>query len=498
MLFRTVLCLTGQEQLVSHLLPLLVRGYDDTDPRIQEEVLRRSVSLAKQLDVQVTTTCHPYGSSFYWGREEGRKELSCLVKQAILPRVHGLALKTTVAAVRVNALLCLGDLVHTLDKHAVLDILQTIQRCTAVDRSAPTLMCTLGVANSILKQYGVEFAAEHVLPLLSPLLTTQQLNVQQFAKYMLFVKDILRKIEEKRGVTVTDTGFPELKDIPFANGPQAQALSKTSGSVASTTKSSLSWDEDWGPKTKGPANSNQSSIKNSSSTATIYSEKPIQVTPVQLQTSLVSAVSSQQTAVSCPPIDLEWLPCASSSVTSSVADSEKQQPNPGRSSSSSFEDLDPFADWPPRPSGSSSVSGTLSNGNIGSVTKNYTSGLTSTPNNKSYQTNGNNSWASYNPSSTLNSGGLNNLNSIGFMKQNQGYSGSGSGPVSVTYNNDKKSSNLGSIFGTSKSEQTAPKLAPPPATAVGRGRGRGRGASSSSRPSHVKPTSEQPPLLDLL
>lgn len=123
-----------------------------------------------------------------------------------------------------NALLCLGDLVHTLDKHAVLEILETIQRCTAVDHSAPTLMCTLGVANSILKQvivftdacnsfpsfficrriwfpvpfglilcqYGVEYVAEHVLPLLVPLLTAQQLNVQQFAKYMLFVKDILR------------------------------------------------------------------------------------------------------------------------------------------------------------------------------------------------------------------------------------------------------------------------------------------------------------------
>lgn len=53
---------------------------------------------------------------------------------------------------RVNALLCLGDLVPTLDKRAILDILQTIQRCTAVDRSAPTLMCTLGVSNSILKK----------------------------------------------------------------------------------------------------------------------------------------------------------------------------------------------------------------------------------------------------------------------------------------------------------------------------------------------------------
>ncbi|XP_044511979.1 SCY1-like protein 2 [Mangifera indica] len=453
---------TGQEQLVSHLLPLLVRAYDDTDPRIQEEVLRRSVSLAKQLDIQ-------------------------LVKQAILPRVHGLALKTTVAAVRVNALLCLGDLVYTLDKNAVLDILQTIQRCTAVDHSAPTLMCALGVANSILKQYGVEFAAEHVLPVLIPLLTAQQLNVQQFAKYILFVRDILRKIEEKRGVTVTDTGFPEVKNVAFTNGPQSQALSKTSRSVASTTNSSPSWDDDWGPKTMGPANSNQSSIKNVSSTIPIYSDKPNHVTP------------SQQTVVSCPPVDLEWPPRASSTVTSLVADSQQQQPSTERSSSSSLDDLDPFADWPPRPSGSSSVSGTLSNGNTGSVTKNYSSSLTSTANNMSYQTSGNNSWVSSSPSSTLNldsfnSRGLNNLNSMGFMKQNQGYSGSGS----LTYNSDKKSSDLGSIFGTSKTEQTAPKLAPPPATAVGRGRGRARGVRSSSQPSHAKSSSEQPPLLDLL
>lgn len=53
---------------------------------------------------------------------------------------------------RVNALLCLGEFVNTLDKPAALEILQTIQRCTDVDHSAPTLMCTLGVANSMLKQ----------------------------------------------------------------------------------------------------------------------------------------------------------------------------------------------------------------------------------------------------------------------------------------------------------------------------------------------------------
>ncbi|KAL5843230.1 hypothetical protein ACOSQ4_009188 [Xanthoceras sorbifolium] len=466
---------TSLEQLVSHVLPMLVRAYDDNDPRIQEEVLRKSVTLARQLDVQ-------------------------LVKQAILPRVHGLALKTTVAAVRVNALLCLGDLVNTLDKPAVMEVLQTIQRCTAVDRSAPTLMCTLGVAYSILKKYGVDFVAEHVLPLLIPLLTAQQLNVQQFAKYMLFVKDILRKIEEKRGVIVTDSGIPEAKPTALPNGPQSQASSKASNSVASPTRRSASWDEDWGPITKGPVNSHLPSTDDTSSTKTISSNQPIQISSVQSQSSILSSISSQQTAISCPAVDIEWPPRAPLGVTSQPGDGEKQV-NAGVSSSSSFDELDPFADWPPRPSGTSSGSGTSNNGNIRPPTNNYSSSLmTNTPNDMNFLTNGNNNWAtsfqspvSTSNSSSLNSGSLNNLNSIGFKKQNQGYSGSGA------YNNDKKSTDLGSIFGSSKTDQTAPKLAPPPSTAVGRGRGgRGRGAMSTSRPNHAKPSPEQPPLLDLL
>ncbi|XP_038717562.1 SCY1-like protein 2 isoform X1 [Tripterygium wilfordii] len=72
---------TNQENLISHILPLLVRAYDDTDPRIQEEALRKSAFIAKQLDVQ-------------------------LVKQGISPRVHGLTLKTTVAAVCSFSLFC--------------------------------------------------------------------------------------------------------------------------------------------------------------------------------------------------------------------------------------------------------------------------------------------------------------------------------------------------------------------------------------------------------
>lgn len=57
----------SQEHLISSVLPLLVRAYDDTDARIQEEVLRRTVPLARQLDVQVinmTSFKHECSTSF--------------------------------------------------------------------------------------------------------------------------------------------------------------------------------------------------------------------------------------------------------------------------------------------------------------------------------------------------------------------------------------------------------------------------------------------------
>lgn len=459
----------GQEHLISHVLPMLVRAFDETDSRLQEEVLKKTLSLAKQLDLQ-------------------------LVKQAILPRVHGLALKTTVAAVRVNALLCLSDMVHMLDKHAVLEVLQTIQRCTAVDRSAPTLMCTLNVANSVLKQYGVEFVAEHVLPLLTPLLIAQQLNVQQFAKYMHFVKDILRKIEEKRGVTLSDNGIPEPKPCSAGNGPRSGAVNKTSTTVSSSVMTkSTSWDDDWIPSRQSATA--LSSAAKPSTQSTLASSG-------SLQSLVTSTLSSQQLPTSVPAVDVEWPPRSSTSdLTTQLGNSENLIGDTA-SSNSSLDDIDPFANWPPRPSGSTSAPGSSSNGTMASkLGSTYGTGIT---NDLNLQSNNTTSWAFGSQNSTepmrQNQGnkikGINPQSSLGYLKQNQGVS---SHDTSVD-----RATDLGSIFAVNKGEQTAPRLAPPPATAIGRGRGRGRGnqgqtgATSTSRPSKMKPQSEQPPLLDLL
>ncbi|KAL5716068.1 SCY1-like protein 2 A [Ranunculus cassubicifolius] len=444
---------TGQEQLITNVLPLLVRAYDENDVRIQEEVLRRTVSLAKQLDVK-------------------------LVKQAILPRVHGLALKTTVAAVRVNALLCLGDLVTTLDKHSVLEIIQTIQRCTAVDRSAPTLMCTLGVANSINKQFGLEFVADHVLPLLMPLLISPQLNVQQFAKYMLFVKDILRKIEEKRGVSVTDYGTPEIRVTPVINGNHSDPLKKTTGLSSSSTKSSPSpaWDEDWGP------------VKREPQPVTTQTKPVIQpeIAKAQSLSTLISSASSQQATSSCPPVDIEWPPRASSSSLQSP-----QVPNfPETSNTSSFDEIDPFADWPPRPTNSTATKSPPQN--AGGFNMNSQSNM--------------DLFSSHNPIGSTNQFQM--MNGGGMMMNNPTTTQTSSPSIGLFRQNpgpEKRATDINSIFASSnKSDQIALRLAPPPSTAVG-GRGRGNQGHSSrvstTRPSNRSskpPPSEQPPFLDLL
>jgi SCY1-like protein 2 len=442
---------------------LLLRAYNDNDVRIQEEVLKRSTSVAKQLDGQV-------------------------VRQAILPRVHGLALKTTVAAVRVNALLCLAELVQTLDKPAAIEILETIQRCTAVDRSAPTLMCTLAVANAILKQYGVEFTAEHVLTLMMPLLTAQQLNVQQFAKYMLFVKDILRKIEEKRGVTVNDSGVPEVKPHSAANGLQFQSSTQIPEKVASAAKSSPAWDEDWGSPSKDSAVGNPASSRHNTNDQFNKSTD-------QSQPSIMSTLPNKTTApTTCPAVDIEWPPRQSSSLTAPATDNQTQL-NTGTSFASGFDELDPFANWPPRPNNGASVASTgLKNG----AASNFSNNL---PGGTHFQTANNDNWAfssaslsSLKPPQQGNQGiSANNqdpLNSFGVPKQSQGMPSFTSG----SYNNQKPA-DISSIFGSSKTEPSAMKLAPPPSIAMGRGRGRGRGGTGTST---SKPSGSQPSLLDLL
>ncbi len=55
---------------------------------------------------------------------------------------------------------------------------------SAVDHTAPTVMCVLALGDAISKQYGLGMAAKEVLPLLTPLLVLPALSGPQFSQAM--------------------------------------------------------------------------------------------------------------------------------------------------------------------------------------------------------------------------------------------------------------------------------------------------------------------------
>jgi len=380
-----------------------------------------------------------------------------------------------------------------------------------------------------------------VVPLVFPLLTAQQLNVQQFAKYILFVKDITSKIEEKRGVTVTDNGHTEIKVSPsVSNGNHSKP---TSGGLGQTgqmpARKSTSWDEDWGPtkKTSAPPLSFDSSAQTTQpskdpfdfSTQTnqpstlpfdfsTQTEQPSTLTQVAAATipfakplpSLQSLAPSlgHQTSGSCVPVDIGWPPRMSTSSDFNAQFSVKS----GELSNDGVGDVDPFANWPPKPSSAASISAVerlpstnqsisgLNTGNMGFGGSSTSLGQMKTnqvswsakPNNTNIM--GMNSTVSY-----LNQGN----SSLGYGKPAGGLSSGLYDPASPSAGQSirQPKSDFGSLSQLSSGTQGPPRLAPPPSAAVGRGRGRNQGQSALSRASRApnsNVSSEQPPFLDLL
>ncbi|KAL2651313.1 hypothetical protein R1flu_019441 [Riccia fluitans] len=477
----------GPEVLASSVLPMLVRAYDDPDARMQEEVLRRTLAVTKQLDFP-------------------------MLKETILPRVHGLALKTTVAAVRVNALLCLGELVQRLDKIAVADVLQTLKRCTAVDHSAPTLMCTLGVASAIYKQFGIEYSAEHLLPLLCPLLVAQQLNLHQFAKYMHFVKEILRKIEEKRGLTVVEAEPVTLDVSSMALGAEKGSSEDLRTKVNGTqSKKSSAWDaEDWESVIKVKKSASTPDISSSDNTAPSLppsshsmlktSDSAAAFPPVSLSTAMVPEVPlSNSSSYLSEPAPFEWPPrqnavtvLGSKPLSESIPSSANNNVNAAVAAS---DDFDPFADWPPRPA---------------SIKFQGVSAEVSSSRGEPMKT----TWSS-------STSGPPDMNSNRGEPMKISWSGSTGGPpirgippkMMPSNLNDWSSSTVqnsavqqsqpdfGNFFSgqpQSKPDVAPKKLAPPPPSGLGKGRGRNPIRGIGSPRSKSSSSKDPPNLLDLL
>ena len=55
---------------------------------------------------------------------------------------------------------------------------------SSVDKTAPTLMCVLGLGEALGKEYGPDMIGEHILPLLTPLLVAPTFSREQFGTAM--------------------------------------------------------------------------------------------------------------------------------------------------------------------------------------------------------------------------------------------------------------------------------------------------------------------------
>jgi SCY1-like protein 2 len=340
-------------------------------------------------------------------------------------------------------------------------------------------------------------------------------------------------------VTVTENGSTEVKASPsLTNG--IHSAPTTSGGLGKpaqipAAKGTSAWDEDWGStkKTSAPSLSVDSSLQikqpsvdpfDFSTQATQSTTLPFDFSTPSKQPSTVSQVpaatippaqplpslkslaitSGSQNSDSCVPVDIEWPP-----QTNSLSDFNA----PSVLSSDGLDDIDPFVNWPPKPSSAAGISAMefpsstsqgfsgLSTGNIGLGGSSSSLGQM-----KSNQT----SW-----STKPNTSNLMGLNSIGSY-MNQGNSALGFGnPIGglgtgLSYPSSSSAgqsmvqpkSDFGSLSLPSNSDSHGPpRHAPPPPAAVGRGRGRNQGQSAlsqASRPPNSNSSSGQQPILDLL
>ena len=83
-----------------------------------------------------------------------------------------------------------------------------------MDRSAGTAMAVLRLGDAISSHYGPEITAMRVMPLISPLLICPSLTSPQFAAVVKSLKEMLDRVQEKRGHDVS----------PVAGGMQGNAV----------------------------------------------------------------------------------------------------------------------------------------------------------------------------------------------------------------------------------------------------------------------------------
>jgi hypothetical protein len=160
----------------NYFLPFLIKSLDSIQPEVQIEALKKAEDCVNSKLIGYM-----------------------LFKNSILPKIESITKKTTLTAVRVNAVICLGRVSSILDKDTLaLNVVPILEHCISVDQSSTTLMSVVGVFHRISKQFDANFIAVRILPILIPISIQKSLTLEQFQKYIKSVKTLLDVVEEAR------------------------------------------------------------------------------------------------------------------------------------------------------------------------------------------------------------------------------------------------------------------------------------------------------------
>ncbi|XP_074660657.1 SCY1-like protein 2 isoform X2 [Tubulanus polymorphus] len=166
---------TPPADVKNHILPMIFRALESNSPQIQEICLSVIPTFASLIE---------YSS----------------MKNAILPRIRKLCLATSLLGVRVNCLVCIGQLLEYMDKWFVLD--EVLPMLTEIPSREPAvLMSILGIYQVAFshKKLGItkDILATKTLPFLLPLCIDSNLNLKQFNGFISVIKDMIGRVESE-------------------------------------------------------------------------------------------------------------------------------------------------------------------------------------------------------------------------------------------------------------------------------------------------------------
>ncbi|XP_076472048.1 SCY1-like protein 2 [Babylonia areolata] len=164
---------TPKSDIQNHVLPMLFRAVEADSAQIQELCLSIIPTFAELIEYPT-------------------------LKNSMVPRIKKLCLATTLLTVRVNCLLCLGQLMEYMDKWYVLDeVLPFLHKIPS--REPAVLMSILGIHKVSFESSKLgmskDAVSNKVLPFLIPLAMDNNLSLYQFNAFMSLIRDMLTKME---------------------------------------------------------------------------------------------------------------------------------------------------------------------------------------------------------------------------------------------------------------------------------------------------------------